>query len=44
VYSGRGGPALTALRGRPDSEVTEMTKPADALALMHAIKQKQTDR
>lgn len=35
---------LTALRGRPDAEVTEMTKPADAHALMHAIKQKQTDR
>jgi uncharacterized membrane protein len=35
---------LTALRGRPDSEVTEMTKPADTHALMHAIKQKQTDR
>jgi uncharacterized membrane protein len=35
---------LTALRGRPDSEVAEMTKPADAHALMHAIKQKQTGR
>jgi uncharacterized membrane protein len=35
---------LTALRGRPDSEVAEMTKPADAHALMHAIKQKQADR
>jgi uncharacterized membrane protein len=35
---------LTALRGRPDSEVAEMSKPADAHALMHAIKQKQTDR
>jgi uncharacterized membrane protein len=35
---------LTALRSRPDSEVAEMTKPADAHALMHAIKQKQTDR
>jgi uncharacterized membrane protein len=35
---------LTALRTRPDSEVAEMTKPADAHALMHAIKQKQTDR
>jgi uncharacterized membrane protein len=35
---------LTALRGHPDSEVAEMTKPADAHALMHAIKQKQTDR
>jgi uncharacterized membrane protein len=35
---------LTALQGRADSEVAEMTKPADADALMHAIKQKQTDR
>jgi uncharacterized membrane protein len=35
---------LTALRGHPDAEVTEMTKPADAHALMHAIKQKQADR
>lgn len=35
---------LTALRGRPDEEVAEMTKPADAHALMHAIRQKQTDR
>jgi len=35
---------LTALRKRPDSEVEEMTKPADAHALMHAIKQKQTER
>jgi uncharacterized membrane protein len=35
---------LTALRGRPDAEVAEMTKPADAHALMHAIKQKQGDR
>jgi uncharacterized membrane protein len=35
---------LTALRGRPDSDVAEMTKPADAHALMHAIKQKQADR
>lgn len=32
---------LTALRGGPDAEVTEMTKPADAHALMHAIKEKQ---
>jgi uncharacterized membrane protein len=32
---------LPALRDRPDAEVTEMTKPADAHALMHAIKQKQ---
>jgi uncharacterized membrane protein len=35
---------LTALRGRPDSEVAEMTKPADAHALMHAIKQRQGSR
>jgi uncharacterized membrane protein len=35
---------LTALRGRPDSEVAEMSKPADAHALMHAIKKKQTER
>jgi uncharacterized membrane protein len=35
---------LTALRGRSDTEVAEMTKPADAHALMHAIKQKQADR
>ena len=35
---------LSALRKRPDSQVAEMTKPADAHALMHAIKQKQDDR
>jgi uncharacterized membrane protein len=35
---------LTALRGRPDAEVTEMSKPADTHALMHAIKKKQEDR
>jgi uncharacterized membrane protein len=35
---------LSALRKRPDSEVAEMSKPADAHALMHAIKQKQDDR
>jgi uncharacterized membrane protein len=35
---------LTALRGHPDSEVAEMTKPADAHALMHAIKRTQTNR
>jgi uncharacterized membrane protein len=34
----------TALHGRPDDEVTEMRKPADAHALMHAIKEKQGDR
>jgi uncharacterized membrane protein len=32
---------LSALRGGPDAEVEEMTRPADAHALMHAIKQKQ---
>jgi uncharacterized membrane protein len=31
----------TEVRDRPDSEVAEMTKPADAHALMHAIKEKQ---
>jgi uncharacterized membrane protein len=37
---------LTARRGRPaaDTEVGELTKPADAHALMHAIKEKQSDR
>jgi uncharacterized membrane protein len=35
---------LTALRGGPDSQVEEMSKPADAHALMHAIKQKQGER
>jgi uncharacterized membrane protein len=37
---------LTALRGAPaaDAEVGELTKPADAHALMHAIKEKQSDR
>jgi uncharacterized membrane protein len=33
-----------ALRGRPDDEMTEMSKPADTHALMHAIKEKQEDR
>jgi uncharacterized membrane protein len=32
---------LTAIRRRPDAEVAELTKPADAHALMHAIKEKQ---
>ena len=35
---------LSALRKRPDLDVAEMTKPADAHALMHAIKQQQDDR
>jgi uncharacterized membrane protein len=30
--------------GRHDEEVSEMTKPADAHALMHAIKEKHSDR
>ena len=34
---------LTALRSHPDAEVEEMSRPADAHALMHAIKQKQGD-
>jgi uncharacterized membrane protein len=33
----------TDVRDRPDSQVAEMTKPADAHALMHAIKEKQKD-
>jgi uncharacterized membrane protein len=39
------GPAKlgTPLPEHPDAEVAEMTKPADAHALMHAIKQKQGD-
>jgi hypothetical protein len=32
------------LRGRPDAEVAELSKPADTHALAHAIKQKQTER
>jgi uncharacterized membrane protein len=32
---------LTSLRRRPDAEVAELSKPADAHALMHAIKEKQ---
>jgi uncharacterized membrane protein len=35
---------LTALRGGSDSEVAELTKPADAHALMHAIKAHQDER
>jgi hypothetical protein len=31
------------LRRHPDAEVEEMSRPADAHALMHAIKQKQGD-
>jgi uncharacterized membrane protein len=38
-----GTDARTEARARPDSEVAEMTKPADAHALMHAIKEKQRD-
>jgi uncharacterized membrane protein len=32
---------LTAIRRRPDEAVAELTKPADAHALLHAIKAKQ---
>jgi uncharacterized membrane protein len=35
---------LSALRKDPDSQVAEMTQPADAHALMHVIKQKQVDK
>ena len=35
---------LTAPHGRPDDEVSEMSKPADTHALMHAIREKQADR
>jgi uncharacterized membrane protein len=34
---------LAERHGRPDDEASEMTKPADTHALMHAIKE-QTDR
>jgi uncharacterized membrane protein len=34
----------TAPRGHTDEQVTEMSKPADAHALMHAIKEKQGER
>jgi uncharacterized membrane protein len=37
-------PRRDAPRVQSDDEVNEMTKPADAQALMHAIKAKQTDR
>jgi uncharacterized membrane protein len=37
-------PRRAAPRVQSDDEVNEMTKPADAHALMHAIKAKQTDR
>ncbi len=32
---------LSALRPRPDAELAELSKPADAHALIHAIKEKQ---
>lgn len=35
---------LTALRGSPDSQMEEMTKPVDANAMLHAIKQQKGDR
>jgi uncharacterized membrane protein len=34
----------TTAHDRPDDDVSEMTKPADTHALMHAIKEKQEDR
>jgi uncharacterized membrane protein len=37
-------PNLPAQRAGSDDEVTEMSKPADAHTLMHAIKEKQEDR
>jgi hypothetical protein len=36
--------SLPTLRSDHDSQVAEMSKPADAHALMHAIKQNQSDR
>ncbi len=35
---------LIALRRHPDTQMEEMTKPADAHALLHAIKQQHEDR
>jgi uncharacterized membrane protein len=35
---------LTALRGHNDTQMEEMTKPADANALLHAIKKQTGDR
>jgi len=35
---------LTALRKHPDRQMEEMTKPADANALLHAIKHQSSDR
>jgi uncharacterized membrane protein len=35
---------LAAPHDRPDDEASEMAKPADTHALMHAIKEKQSDR
>jgi uncharacterized membrane protein len=35
---------LTALRAHPDTQMEEMTKPADANALLHAIKKQTGDR
>src|ERR1700679_2860655 len=37
-------PRLAALQGQPDEEASELHKPADTHALMHAIKEKQSDR
>jgi uncharacterized membrane protein len=35
---------LMALSGHPDTQIEEMTKPADANALLHAIKKQTGDR
>lgn len=35
---------LTAIRGRPDTAVAEMTRPTDANALLHAIKRHTENR
>jgi uncharacterized membrane protein len=35
---------LTALRDHPDTQMQEMTKPADANAILDAIKQQKGDR
>jgi uncharacterized membrane protein len=35
---------LAAMHGRADDDTSELTKPADTHALMHAIKEKQADR
>jgi uncharacterized membrane protein len=35
---------MPVLRGRPDAEVVELTKPADAEAILQAVKQKNDER